>query len=490
MSNHCVPFWNTNSDLISKSIWNPEDYKENLVKNESLYISEIFHPEISDEKILDQDRLNGEGQTSEIIMARKIRFFPSKPQKVFLNKYLSAHRYFYNKTIEEINRRFDRKKEDFSSHPTCIFCSNEKEENRYTCSQHRNERIPWDIPVNFKELRALIVINNTELKKDKNKHLAWQMEIPHDTRQAAVRDAVAAYSSAMSNRRRGNIKSFRLGYMSIRKPSHIFWVDHRGLKIKEKNGNTTVSLFKTKLGKDSLLFIKDRYKKQLPLENKSLVKILYDRGAWYLVFTIKEQSRNECKFLHSIALDPGVRTFQTGYSPNGSVYKFGEKQLNKMKEIHSYIDKLKSIASKSNHRKRQHIKRRLVKLEFQLRGLIHNLHNQVGSFLSKNYRYVLLPEFGTSGMQQQDTIGSTTKRRMNGLAHYQFQLKMIHLCKKYGSELRIVNESYTSKTCGSCGKIKEDLGSACHYSCSNCSYQLDRDIHGARNIFIKTYSSN
>ncbi len=489
MNNQYVPFWNTNSELISKSIWNPEDYKENLVKNESLYINEISHPEISANKILDQSRLSGEGQTSEIIMARKIRFFPTKTQKGFLNKYLSAHRYFYNKTIEEINRKFDKKKEEFSSRPTCIFCSNEKEEERYTCSHHRNQRIPWEIPINFNKLRDIIVINNDELEKEENKHIAWQMEIPHDTRQAAVRDAVSAYSSAMTNKRRGNIKSFHLGYMSIKKPSHIFWIDHRAININRKKEKTTVSIFKMKMGKDSSLFIKERYKKQLPLQNKSAVKILYDRGAWYLVFTIKEQSRNECKNLHSISLDPGVRTFQTGYSPNGSVYKFGEKQLNQMKEIHSYIDKLKSIASKSNHRKRQHIKKRLIKLEFQLRGLIHNLHNQVGSFLSKNYRYILLPEFGTSGMQQQKTIGSTTKRRMNGLAHYQFQLKMIHLCKKYGSELKIVDESFTSKTCGSCGKIKEDLGSACHYSCSDCSYQLDRDIHGARNIFIKNYSS-
>jgi transposase len=64
---------------------------------------------------------------------------------------------------------------------------------------------------------------------------------------------------------------------------------------------------------------------------------------------------------------------------------------------------------------------------------------------------------------------------------------MQHLCKKYGSELRIVNESLASpmqsKTCGNCGILNENLGSSCHFQCSNCEYQLDRDVHGAINPF-------
>jgi putative transposase len=53
--------------------------------------------------------------------------------------------------------------------------------------------------------------------------------------------------------------------------------------------------------------------------------------------------------------------------------------------------------------------------------------------------------------------------------------------------LEIVTEEYTSKTCTKCGNIKYDLYGAETYRCSNgeCNLILDRDINGARNIYIK-----
>jgi IS605 OrfB family transposase len=487
-SPRAVPFWNQTSDYLSKQIWNPSDFTEKLISNESLYSKETHHPDLITQKVSNTSSF----EEKDIIYSRKIRFYPTKKQKVYFKKCFSAHRYFYNKTVEEINRRYDKRKEEFIAYPTCVLCGNSKEENSFLCSQHRNEPLPWNLNIQFRELRILIVKNNTVIENTPDE---WQIEIPHDTRQLAVDNAVSAYKSAMTNKKRGNIRNFRLGYMSKKKTTHMFNIDPRAINIKKdkKNGELKVSIFTKKLGKDKFLFIKKKYMKQIEneiSENKSEVKMLYDRGAWYLIFCVKGKTQNKCDNLHSIALDPGVRTFQTGYSPNGSTYKFGERQLNQMKTIHSKIDKLKSIIGTpgaANRRKKLNIRKRLAKLEFRLRGIIHNLHNQVGSFLARNYKYILLPDFETSGMQESNNIHSTTKRRMNGLAHYKFQLKMDHLCKKYGSELNLVNEAYTSKTCGSCGKIKEDLGSDCIYNCSNCRYILDRDIHGARNIWIKTY---
>jgi transposase len=53
-------------------------------------------------------------------------------------------------------------------------------------------------------------------------------------------------------------------------------------------------------------------------------------------------------------------------------------------------------------------------------------------------------------------------------------------------QLSVGSEEYTTKTCGQCGTIK-DVGCSKVYSCS-FGYSLDRDIHGARNICIKTLS--
>lgn len=48
-----------------------------------------------------------------------------------------------------------------------------------------------------------------------------------------------------------------------------------------------------------------------------------------------------------------------------------------------------------------------------------------------------------------------------------------------------VNKHLTSKTCGKCGKIKEDLGSNHVYECKKCGNVIGRDVNDARNILIR-----
>lgn len=64
-------------------------------------------------------------------------------------------------------------------------------------------------------------------------------------------------------------------------------------------------------------------------------------------------------------------------------------------------------------------------------------------------------------------------------------------CIEKGVELYLVDESYTSLTCGMCGRVKQksELGGSRVYKCpvekGGCGSILDRDVNGARNILIK-----
>jgi hypothetical protein len=51
----------------------------------------------------------------------------------------------------------------------------------------------------------------------------------------------------------------------------------------------------------------------------------------------------------------------------------------------------------------------------------------------------------------------------------------------------IVNEAYTTKTCGMCGIINNNVGSKEIFKCVNslCKYTMDRDIQAARNIYLR-----
>ena len=56
--------------------------------------------------------------------------------------------------------------------------------------------------------------------------------------------------------------------------------------------------------------------------------------------------------------------------------------------------------------------------------------------------------------------------------------------------MMIVEEPYTSKTCGQCGRMNKELGGSRVYNCvnENCMKNQDRDINAARNILIRILS--
>ena len=75
---------------------------------------------------------------------------------------------------------------------------------------------------------------------------------------------------------------------------------------------------------------------------------------------------------------------------------------------------------------------------------------------------------------------------LNLLSHYKFKEKLIHQGKKYNSNIHIVTEEYTTKTCGKCGNLNHFIGSSKMFWCLKCNIEMERDYQAARNILIKT----
>ena len=85
------------------------------------------------------------------------------------------------------------------------------------------------------------------------------------------------------------------------------------------------------------------------------------------------------------------------------------------------------------------------------------------------------------------TIPATMARAMLTWAHYRFKLTVRDMAEVYHSRVVDVNEAYTSKTCSVCGQIQQ-IGSREHWSCSQCGTEHDRDINGARGIYLKSHA--
>jgi transposase len=357
-------------------------------------------------------------------------------------------------------------------------------DNYFTCNDHSDKSLPWKLNISLPSLRKSVMKSNSELKGTREE---WQSDIPYDTRSLGINDAVSMYLSATSNMKNGNIRNFRLKYKSRKSNRHIFWVDHRALKKKKNRW----CIFQQKLKKESILRFRSKNQNCIPNVIESNFKIMKDRGNYYLLITREEEisENKESDVSNMVSLDPGVRTFQTGFGVNGTCFEAGKRQTEMIKRLHVKIDYLKSKQSESNKRSSvYHMKKRLEIWNKKIYDMVSDLHNQFGSFLCKGYDKIFLPRFETSGMQESYKLRSVTKRMMSSLRHFDFQSKLKCLCDKYGKKLYLVSEEYTSKTCGFCGFLN-DVGESKEYKC-DCGVDMDRDMNGARNILIKSLTMN
>ena len=170
------------------------------------------------------------------------------------------------------------------------------------------------------------------------------------------------------------------------------------------------------------------------------------------------------------SLDTGIRTFQTLYGLN-HVVEIGTKDCYRILELLKLEDKKKHI---------------------RVRNLVDDLHRKTVSFLASNYKTILIPNFGTSGMLR-GKIPKDTKREMQAFRFYVFKQRLIDKCKKTGTNLKFVSEAYTTKCCSECGTLT-DIGTSKIFKCrnQNCplsEIELDRDFNASRNIFIRNVGS-
>ncbi|KAG2381876.1 hypothetical protein C9374_005668 [Naegleria lovaniensis] len=190
-----------------------------------------------------------------------------------------------------------------------------------------------------------------------------------------------------------------------------------------------------------------------------------------------------------VALDPGVRTFQTTFDLNGYSTKWGSGGAERIGRLCCAYDKLQSKWSQPEvrHCKRYKYKRAGRRIQQKIRNIVDDLHKKLCLWLCRNYQVILLPSFETQKMVKKlhRRINSKTARKMLTWSHYRFKQRLLHKAREYPwTHIYIVNEAYTSKTCSCCGHI-HTVGSSEVFRCPSCGSIFDRDINAARNILLR-----
>lgn len=324
---------------------------------------------------------------------------------------------------------------------------------------------------NLKALRADALNADSPALAEK----PWLAETPYDVRDDAMRDLLKARKA-------------------LRKLGKPFELKFRSKKDKLQ----TVVFHKKHWSRASGVYAAVRHglraTKSLPTELPSDARLTMDRaGRFHLHVSVPLAIASPSSAPHPschgvIALDPGVRTFLTGYLPDGGIVEFGRGDMSRITRLCHAYDQLQSKTAKANSRHKYRMRRAAVRLQTKIRHCVDDLHRHTAKRLCATQRVVLLPVFETQQMVKRAArrLSSKSARAMLTLSHFRFRQHLLHKAREHPwCKVFIVTEEYTSKTCGACGHLHDKLGGSKRFSCPKCSAVFDRDWNAARNILLK-----
>ncbi len=358
----------------------------------------------------------------------KIKLYPNKAQKDTLQKWFGSSRYIYNKCLDYIIKKKDTKL------------------------------------LNKKNLRSLFI--NNENYQTENK---WLLDIPYDIRDEAMNDLLKNYGS---NFAKSSNKPFNIKFRS-RKDKHDsiavlskHWNHKRGIY-----SGVFTSTMKSSQGLPKILDYDSR--------------IIRDNVGNYYICIPRPLNSIKCEnqVFNVISLDPGVRTFMTGYNPEGEILECGANDISKIGRLLHYKNKLQSkITGCNNSHKKKSLTKAWNRMSLKIHNMVTDEHKKLSKYLCSTYKNVLIPKLNFHNFRG---MNKKTKSKMACLRHCEFVDILISKSREYGCKVIGVTEEWTSKVCSCCGNPKFDLGSNKEYNCNVCGNVFDRDINGARNILLK-----
>ena len=302
---------------------------------------------------------------------------------------------------------------------------------------------------------------------------SWWEDVHNRVIRGSVKKFTSSLNSAISNRSAGHNKGFKMSFLSRKSPNYLIHFEDKNFpKFLKKI--PSMYWYRNDGGRTRISY--NDLKSQRGLEvlwerttNKYYFLVPVDRD-WYP----EDDRRRESQAVSTervIALDPGVRKFLVGYDPEGEVVIIGKGAHKELKTLLLSIDKIEDPLKREKRWRK-------------VKGKIKELHWKTARYLTTQYDTILLPDFRISQMIPRGTLTKMTKRLLTMFSFHSFKMTLSYMCEKDGKNLVIVDESYTSCTCTNCGLNKKLRGEET-FRCSACGLVVDRDVNGARNIYLK-----
>ena len=371
-----------------------------------------------------------------MILAKKVRLYPTKEQEQKLWQSVGTARFIYNYTLAK------------------------QEEN------YRNGGKFISDGIIRKEL--------TQLKKSE---LIWLNEVSNNVTKQAVKDACNAYKNFFKGL--ANKPKFK----SKKKSKPSFYNDTSKLKVKEK---------KVLIEKVGWIKTNEQIPRNVKYNNP---RITYDNKYWYISVGVEVDKKQEELTDISLGIDLGLKDL--AICSDGKVFNNINK-TKKVKKLEKKLkQKQRKISRKYEMNKIkkegggscQFIKTKNIEKLENTTKLIHrklvNIRNnylhQVTTSIVKTKPYrIVIEDLNVSGMMKNKHLSDSVRKQ----CFNKFRQYITYKAELYGIELVIADRFYpSSKTCSICGSIKYDLKLKDRiYKCSHCGVVIDRDYNASLNL--------
>jgi putative transposase len=157
----------------------------------------------------------------------------------------------------------------------------------------------------------------------------------------------------------------------------------------------------------------------------------------------------------------------------------GPKPLAKsLKALRCHARKLSRKMKQSNRRAKS--QRKVARLHARIANIRNDFLHKVTTRLCRENQTVAIEDLNVKGMTRNHRLA----RAISDIGFGEFRRQLEYKTKVYGTEVYIADRFFpSSKTCSSCGSIKESLAlSEREFRCEDCGFTADRDVNAAINL--------
>ena len=307
-----------------------------------------------------------------------------------------------------------------------------------------------------------------ELCRIKQEKFPWMYDVSKCAPQEALRDLDKAFKNFF----RGVESGKKLGFPKF-KSKHR---GHNSFKI--SGGAVYITNSSIKLPKIPGT-IKLKEKGYIPVKGVKYnsYTICKEAGRWFISVQVEQEIPGQLiKPEEVIGVDLGIKTLAV--TSDGDVFE-NPKNLNRLERSLKRQQREVSRRKKGSKNRRKSVFKLQIKHKRVSNCRKGSIHKMTSSLVKIKPRIIVIEDLAVRNMLQNHKLAKSLSDASFGEIRRQLEYKS----KWYGSEIIVADRFFpSSKTCSSCGLIKEDLNLSDRVFRCECGHVLDRDLNAAINL--------